>query len=375
MDRGAIYDSRDGTVLYQQAQYRSDDILDGDLDEVLQAKRANGTFWHYLQQHDHLVLVQQILHQVGFYGVYRCGWIKYNCHLIAVMVERWQSETYTFHFRVGKVTVTLQDVQVIWVLPIDDEPVIGIYLDRTTNQWQDYCMEYLGFQLDAGVFKGSRLQIQAIISHIARVKITPNTPHQIVVQYARVVALFLVGRMMCPDSSGNLVSLLYLAKLEDIMEIRNYSCGSAVLAFLYRELCNASRKGNATISGALQLSPFRIVVYSQTCEKWIPTWRCTNIANCGMLYNITSHRQRISSSQMCIESVERDDVRVDITSPPAIYTPQDYYVPQPPQDYYVPQPPQDDWFQSAPYVPRHAEAYYSHVDLDLGVCINNPYAS
>ncbi|KAL0349439.1 UNVERIFIED_CONTAM: protein MAINTENANCE OF MERISTEMS [Sesamum angustifolium] len=58
---------------------------------------------------------------------------------------------------------------------------------------------------------------------------------------------------MCPDSSGNLVSLLYLAKLEDIVAARNYSWGSAVLAFLYRELCNASEKGKAAIGGALQL--------------------------------------------------------------------------------------------------------------------------
>ncbi|KAL0286516.1 UNVERIFIED_CONTAM: protein MAIN-LIKE 1 [Sesamum angustifolium] len=58
---------------------------------------------------------------------------------------------------------------------------------------------------------------------------------------------------MCPDSSGNLVSLLYLAKLEDIVAARNYSWGSVVLAFLYRELCYASEKGKAAIGNALQL--------------------------------------------------------------------------------------------------------------------------
>ncbi|KAL0317365.1 UNVERIFIED_CONTAM: hypothetical protein Sangu_2150800 [Sesamum angustifolium] len=239
MDIRAIYDPRDGTVLCQQAQHRSDDILDGDLDEVPQAKCTN-----------------------------------------------------------GEATVTLQDVQVIWALPIDDEPVIGIYLDRTTNQWQDHYMEYSGFQLDVGVFKGSRLHVQTIISHIARVKITLDTPHQIVVQYARVVALLLVGRMMCPDSSGNLVSLLNLAKLEDIVETRNYSCGNAVLAFLYCELCNTSTKGKAAIGGVLQLSSFRVVVYRQTCE--VDT-------------NLEMH-------QCC-------KLWVDIAGPPTIYMPQDFYVP------------------------------------------------
>ncbi|KAL0367006.1 UNVERIFIED_CONTAM: hypothetical protein Sradi_3590700, partial [Sesamum radiatum] len=79
--------------------------------------------------------------------------------------------------------------------------------------------------------------------------------------------------------------------------------------------------------------------------------------------------QRRSSSRMSIGSVERDDVGVDLAGPSTVYTPQDYYVPQPPQDDYVPQPPQDDWFQTAPYMPTHAQ-----VHLDLGLGINQPYA-
>ncbi|KAK4405879.1 protein MAINTENANCE OF MERISTEMS [Sesamum angolense] len=114
-------------------------------------------------------------------------------------------------------------------------------------------MQYIGFAPEDGALKGSRLQVKAIIEHISHVNITPDTPHLTVVQYARAVALLLLGGTMCPDSSGNLVSLLYLAKLEDIVAARNYSWGSAVLAFLYRELCNASEKGKAVIGGALQL--------------------------------------------------------------------------------------------------------------------------
>ncbi|KAL0350678.1 UNVERIFIED_CONTAM: hypothetical protein Sradi_4217000 [Sesamum radiatum] len=114
-------------------------------------------------------------------------------------------------------------------------------------------MQCICFALEEGALKGSRLQVKAIISHISRVHITPDTPHLTVVQYARAVALLLLGGTMCPDSSGNLVSLLYLAKLEDIVAARNYSWGSVVLSFLYRELCNASEKGKAAIGGALQL--------------------------------------------------------------------------------------------------------------------------
>ncbi|KAK4382553.1 Serine/threonine-protein phosphatase 7 long form [Sesamum angolense] len=187
MDRRAVYGPRDGTVLSQQSQHRSDEILDGDIDEVLQAKRADGKFWRNLREQDLPIRVQQILHQIGFYGVYRCGRIQYDCYLITALVERWRSETHSFHFRVEEATITLQDVQVIWGLPIDGEPVSGTDLERTSVQWQEYCMQYIGFAPEEGALKGSRLQVKAIIDHISRVHITPDTPHLTVVQYARLL--------------------------------------------------------------------------------------------------------------------------------------------------------------------------------------------
>ncbi|KAL0370903.1 UNVERIFIED_CONTAM: Serine/threonine-protein phosphatase 7 long form [Sesamum angustifolium] len=518
-----------------------------------------------LREQDLPILVQQILHKIDFYGVYRCGRIQYDCHLITALVERWRFETYSFYFRVGEATITLQHVQVIRGLPIDGEPVSGTDLERTTVQWQEYCMRYIGFAPEDGALKGSRLQVKAIISHISRVHITPDTPNLIVVQYARVVALLLLDGTMCPDSSGNLASLLYLAKLDDIVAARNYSWGSAVLAFLYRESCNASKKGKAAIGGALQLilawsriiplcpglgaprvhmcphsidnnrvlpaAPYGAMwncehTFTRTVQTtvrvirdildemqydqfiWQPydmesnvimayagdfnpqLWRsiCALkfyaiveihhpervLRQFGMMQNIpdqpdtrdmslhkitrsnrtgidwvlqhilyitrwqrrydrsykdnpfpteeiqiedignvdvegyrqlvpqlehevqiiyeaithqpqqiatpsdtaptTSHRQRKSSSQMSIGSVERGDIGVDIAGPSTTYTPQHYYVPQPPQDYNVPQPSQDDWFQSTSYMPSHAEAYSSHVDLNIGLGINQPYA-
>ncbi|KAK4383725.1 Serine/threonine-protein phosphatase 7 long form [Sesamum angolense] len=173
--------------------------------------------------------------------------------IITALVERWRSETHTFHFRVGEATITLQDVQVIWGFPIDGELMTGSDLERTTTQWQEYYMQYIGFTLEEEALKGSRLQFKSIISHISRVQITPDTLNQSVVQYARAVALLLLGGTMCPDSSGNLISLLYLATLEDLVEARNYSWGNDVLAFLYCELCNASTKDKAAIGGALHL--------------------------------------------------------------------------------------------------------------------------
>ncbi|KAL0395959.1 UNVERIFIED_CONTAM: Serine/threonine-protein phosphatase 7 long form [Sesamum calycinum] len=217
MDRRAVYGPRDGTVLSQQSQHRSDEILDGDIDEVLQAKRADGKFWRNLREQDLPIRVQQILHQIGFYGVYRCGRIQYDCHLITALVERWRSETHSFHFRVGEATITLQDVQVIWGLPIDGEPVSGTDLERSSVQWQEYCMQYIGFAPEEGALKGSRLQVKAIIDHISHVHITP-TLHTLLLYSMRVL-------LHC-------------------------SCWVERCVLIHQETCE---KGKAAIGGALQL--------------------------------------------------------------------------------------------------------------------------
>ena len=62
IDRRSVYGPRDGTVLSQQAQHRSDDIPEGHLDAVLHARRADGSFWNYFQQNNMSVRVQEILH-------------------------------------------------------------------------------------------------------------------------------------------------------------------------------------------------------------------------------------------------------------------------------------------------------------------------
>ncbi|KAL0398489.1 UNVERIFIED_CONTAM: Serine/threonine-protein phosphatase 7 long form [Sesamum radiatum] len=108
---------------------------------------------------------------MGFLGVLQCGHIEIDTHLITALVERWRPETHTFHFSVGEATITLQDIAVIWALPVE----------------------------------------------------------------------------------GNTVSLLYLRHMENIDEESTSNWGTAVLAYLYRELCTASQRGKTNIGGAMQL--------------------------------------------------------------------------------------------------------------------------
>ena len=52
------------------------------------------------------------LRQAGFYGLSQVGFFQLDHHLITAMVERWRSETHTFHLPIGEATITLEDVAI-----------------------------------------------------------------------------------------------------------------------------------------------------------------------------------------------------------------------------------------------------------------------
>ncbi|KAL0403852.1 UNVERIFIED_CONTAM: Serine/threonine-protein phosphatase 7 long form [Sesamum radiatum] len=62
-----------------------------------------------------------------------CGHIEIDTHLITALVERWRPETHTFHFSVGEATKTLQDIAVIWALPVEGNTVSLLYLRHMEN--------------------------------------------------------------------------------------------------------------------------------------------------------------------------------------------------------------------------------------------------
>ena len=43
--------------------------------------------------------------------------------LLSAWVDRWRPETHTFHLPVGEVIVTLQDVTMLFGLPLDGAPI------------------------------------------------------------------------------------------------------------------------------------------------------------------------------------------------------------------------------------------------------------
>ncbi|KAL9665817.1 hypothetical protein QQ045_000138 [Rhodiola kirilowii] len=66
--------------------------------------------------------------------------VKIDPKLCIALVQRWRSETHTFHLNGGEATITLQDVALLTGLMIDGEPVSGL----AEFEWEPICLSLLG---------------------------------------------------------------------------------------------------------------------------------------------------------------------------------------------------------------------------------------
>uniref|UniRef100_A0A7N2KTQ1 Aminotransferase-like plant mobile domain-containing protein n=1 Tax=Quercus lobata TaxID=97700 RepID=A0A7N2KTQ1_QUELO len=192
--------------------------------------------------------IVDIVKRVGLEGLYRTPSREIDHNLITAFVERWRPETHTFHLPHGETTITLQDVEVLFGIPIDGEAIVG----TTDLTWKDECQSLLGIATNDTTLKGQRIQIKKLLEKIDEG--LPDDATEVVVhQYARCYILALLADTIFADKSGDRVHTMWLRMLRNLRNPPQYSWGSACLAWLYRELCRATDRGASQIGGALLL--------------------------------------------------------------------------------------------------------------------------
>ncbi|KAL0351191.1 UNVERIFIED_CONTAM: Serine/threonine-protein phosphatase 7 long form [Sesamum radiatum] len=210
----------DTSVLYGQANHRSEDVL-GDPDTTLTVRRGDISFFRVLQLVPRHIRVLQVLQNMGFLGILQCGHIEIDTHLITALVERWRPETHTFHFSVGEATITLQDISIIWALPIEGNLITGVDIKWTTQQWQNYCHQWLGFRPNENAFKRSRIKLSALLDWLLNNTCDDESPFDAVLQEARVCVMCIIGGILCPDATADLMPTVI--DVENILPIPPYA--------------------------------------------------------------------------------------------------------------------------------------------------------
>ena len=159
---------------------------------------------------------------MGLEGLFRFPSREIDHGLITSLVERWRSETHTFHFSHGEMSITLQDVEVIFGLPIDGEVLVG---STAVGDWRQLCVELLGFGVPMNDIKplaGQRILISRLVECIAEPLPHDATKIQIH-QYAQCYMLALLGDKIFMDKSGDRVHLMHLEFLQNLHDSPQYS--------------------------------------------------------------------------------------------------------------------------------------------------------
>ncbi|KAH7834759.1 hypothetical protein Vadar_019411 [Vaccinium darrowii] len=100
--------------------------------------------------------IVELVTLAGFGGVLNMQYMQLDLALLTALVERWRSETHTFHFPSAEATVTLQDVEIITGLPVDGRPVTG----STDLNWEQMVRDLLGLELQHATRRGNKVTLQ-----------------------------------------------------------------------------------------------------------------------------------------------------------------------------------------------------------------------
>ena len=112
----------DGDMLWMQDKHISQHIWNGEEDRKLHIRRVVPTYQGQEEIPEEII---PLLRQSGCNWIMKMGYLEINVALITVLIERWRSETHTFHMRCRECTITLQDVSVLLGLRVDGSPLIG----------------------------------------------------------------------------------------------------------------------------------------------------------------------------------------------------------------------------------------------------------
>ena len=142
---------------------------------------------------------------------------------------------HTFHRPIGEMTITLQNVAILFGLCVHSHPITSY----TDIDWHALCEELLGVRPTETNIRGASLTVRFITTHFSH--LPPRVVDEVTLQrHARAYLLLLVGGSLFPYKKGVYIQLAILPMLRDFGETAKDSWESATLAHLYRELCQAS---------------------------------------------------------------------------------------------------------------------------------------
>ncbi|CAN1148704.1 Serine/threonine-protein phosphatase 7 long form homolog [Linum perenne] len=132
--------------------------------------------------------------------------------MITALVERWHTDTSTFHLYHGEVTITLEDMHFLIGLSVDGELVESQRRLPTEEQdLQKYVETLLGKKPDGADLSGGRVKMTWLRSHFGTIR--GDADEETVEQHCRAYIMDFFGSCIFADLSGAYAHLFFLPLL------------------------------------------------------------------------------------------------------------------------------------------------------------------
>ncbi|XP_025634379.1 protein MAIN-LIKE 1-like [Arachis hypogaea] len=184
---------------------------------------------------------------------------EHDWSLASALIERWRPEFHTFHLLCREMTITLQDVAYQLGLRIDGDPVSGC-IGGWEQHHQGQTIEELCEQI-LGVVPGLEDRQSQTKSTVKLTwfhntvcgELEQDATEERLIRYTRGYIMQLIGGILFLDASDSRVHIRWLPLLEDLDACGRLSWDSAVLAWLYRQMCQATEHGQRNLGGCVSL--------------------------------------------------------------------------------------------------------------------------
>lgn len=188
--------------------------------------------------------------------------------ILSAFVERWHSETSSFHLPVGEITITLDDVSSLLHLPIRGAFWTHPGIDKVRAITE--LIMLLGVSVTDAITETERSRGPRVRLSWLREVYTDRCQDQRWDEATRAFLLHLVGCTIFADKSANSVDVSYLDLFRNLSSCSNYAWGVAALTYMYEHLRHGCYYQTKQLGG-----------YMTLLQAWIfehfPTMGCRHL--------------------------------------------------------------------------------------------------
>ncbi|KAL5162652.1 Protein MAIN-LIKE 1 [Glycine soja] len=211
--------------------------------------------------------IEGLVAATGLSPLIDCSVITSDPGLISAFVERWHSETSTFHLPVGELTITLDDVSSILHLPITG--ALHSFHALSTEEARFLLTELLKVSAEeAGAETTHTHGAYVRLGWVCDIYETRCQARRWIVA-ARAYLLHLVGCTLFANKSATYVHVVHLDAFRDLAHSGGYTWGVAALVHMYDQLDEACRTTTRQLAGYLTLLQCWIYEYFPSVHQCV----------------------------------------------------------------------------------------------------------